>query len=145
MIKAFFFLVIFLSLTAKAQVNFEQATFNEALAKAKSAQKNLFIYFYTDWCAPCKQLDTIVFHDVKIKEWLNSKFICLKVNAEKGEGIMLDSTYNIGAYPTFLFLDSIGSKVGIVKGTRSNEDYLTIIKSNSREDPFQRDLENRHK
>ena len=43
--------------------------------------------------------------------------------------------YEIGAYPTFLFLNAEGEELGRVTGTRLNEDYVVVIRSRGREDP----------
>ena len=133
------FLIIF-SANAISQVGFEHLGFNQALLKAKENNKNMFVYFYTDWCAPCKQLDTIVFADPKIRKLLNDNYISLKLNAEKGEGLELNKKYNSDGYPTFVFIDSTGKLLGEINGTRSNEGYFTAIKSQGRDDPEGKEL-----
>ena len=111
----------------KVIVNWEK-NFETALKKAQENNKTIFIYFWTDWCAPCKQLDGIVFSDTLLGAAIN-QYICLKLNAEKGEGINLRNKYNIGGYPTFLFIDKNEKEIGRIIGTRSNAKYLTLIKN----------------
>jgi thiol:disulfide interchange protein len=118
-----------------AQVSFEHSSFGKSLQKAGQDGKVLFVYLYTDWCAPCKQLDTIVFSDPRIRDLLNGRFVCLKLNAEKGEGIKVNADYHVGGYPTFLFLDSTGKKLGQILGTLSNDRYLVAIRNNGHLDP----------
>lgn len=102
-----------------------------ALEKAKVQDEVVFIYFWTDWCAPCQQLDEIVFSDAKLGPAIN-KYVSLKVNAEEGEGIKLRKKYNIGGYPNFLFLDKNGKEIGRIRGTRGNEEYLKLINNQGR-------------
>lgn len=121
--------------SAHAQINFEKTGYTEAFNKAKQQNKVLFIYFYTDWCAPCKQLDAVVFSDPAIKAAINDNYVSLKLNAEKGEGIELSKRNNVGGFPTFLFVDIKGKEIGRIIGTRANNDYLIAIKSQGRNDP----------
>jgi len=119
----------------QAQVNFEKQGYSEAFDKATQQNKILFVYFYTDWCAPCKQIDTLVFSDPAIRAAINDNYVSLKLNAEKGEGIKLAKRYQVGGYPTFLFLDKNARAMGRIVGTRGNSDYLTAIKSQGKNDP----------
>lgn len=141
--KRFFFLLLFLLVfvgVALSQVFFEKLRFDQALQKARRESKTIFIYFYTDWCAPCKQLDTIVFTEPEIRDLLNTHHVNLKVNAEKGDGIKLNKKYNTDGYPTFVFIDTTGALLGEIHGTRSNEGYFIAIQSLGREDPEGREL-----
>jgi thiol:disulfide interchange protein len=119
-----------------AQVHFEGSSFKTAAAKAGRLHKSLFIYFYTDWCAPCKQIPTIVFTDPRIKAVIDRQYVSLKVNAEKGEGITLAKRYGVVSFPTFLYTEANGHELGRIIGTRSNDDYFIAIKSSGRMDPF---------
>jgi thiol:disulfide interchange protein len=127
------------------QIRFETSGYDGALEKAGRTNKLVFIYFYTDWCVPCKQLPGIVFVDSLIRSAIESKYVSLKLNAEKGEGVRLAKQFQVGGFPTFLFLDPHGKLLGRVEGTRSNSDYLVAIKSAGRIDPLRDELEQRMK
>ncbi len=117
-----------------AQVQFTDLTFEEALAKAEAENRDVFIYFWTEWCAPCRQLESIAFADSALAAAIN-EFVPLKLDAEAGEGVDLNARYEIRGYPTFLFLNAEGEELGRVEGTRTNENYVTAILSRGREDP----------
>ena len=107
---------LFFQLIAFGQgVNFVEKDFDEVLAKAKQSNKYIFIDFYTNWCAPCKMMDKQVFPQKNVGEYFNSKFISLKINAEK-EGIDLAKKYGIKAYPTFVILDKNGGLQHVFAG-----------------------------
>ncbi len=120
--------------SAYAQVQFAELTFEEALTKAQTENRDIFIYFWTEWCAPCRQLDSIVFADSAVATLIN-EYVPLKLDAEAGQGADLNARYEIGGYPTFLFLNAEGEELGRVTGTRLNEDYVVVIRSRGREDP----------
>ena len=134
-ISALALLAIFFVLQASAQVHFEGSSYKSAAEKARRLHKTIFIYFYTDWCAPCKQIPKIVFTDSRIRAVIDSQYVSLKVNAEKGEGVALAKRYGVGSFPTFLYTEADGHEIGRIIGTRSNDDYLIAIKSSGRTDP----------
>ena len=103
--KIFLFIAfLWISLVSFAQdgVNFEHLSFREALDKAKSEQKYVFMDCYTSWCGPCKNMTQNVFPQKKAGDYFNPKFICVKYDMEKGEGPELGKRFEVRAYPTFL-------------------------------------------
>lgn len=98
-------------------VKFEKEDFNSALVKAKTENKLIFIDFYTGWCGPCLKFTQTVLTDEEVGKYMNSTFINLKYDAEKGEGITLSKRYNVKSYPTLLVLDSNGN---IIEGVTEN-------------------------
>lgn len=110
------------ALTSFAQtegVNFEPGTFQEALNKAKANKKGpkvVFLDCYTTWCGPCKQMANNVFPTKEAGDYFNKKFVNIKIDMEKGEGIELAKKYSVAAYPTFLILDAEGTEIGRVVG-----------------------------
>ena len=67
-------------------IRFEQLDVNAAVAKAKKENKLVFIDVYTTWCGPCKWLSKNVFTDDAVGTYYNEHFVCIKVDAEKGQG-----------------------------------------------------------
>ena len=61
-------------------VKFEQSDFESALIKAKKENKNLFIDFYTGWCAPCLSFTKNVLTDEEVGKFMNNTFINLKLS-----------------------------------------------------------------
>ena len=104
-------------------INFQEGTFEEVLAKAKSENKLVFMDCYTVWCGPCKKLAKEVFPQKEVSAFFNDNYVSLTMDMEKGEGIELARYYNITAYPTLLFLDVRGEIVGRVEGA-VNADQL---------------------
>ncbi|MFS4455671.1 thioredoxin family protein [Maribacter sp. 2304DJ31-5] len=96
-----------LSITANAQgIQFFKGTFDEAIAKAKEENKLVFVDFYTTWCGPCKMMSKRVFPQKIVGDYFNEKFVSIKIDAEKGEGIALADTYKVEAYPTLVYINS---------------------------------------
>lgn len=116
-----------LTLLVMAQTNFRHITFDEAKAAAKAEGKLVFVDFYTEWCGPCKKMASAVFPQPKVGEMMNAKFVSIKIDAEKGEGVKLAKQYNVTAYPTFIIADTEGKEMGRVLGLRYYDDLKNDI------------------
>lgn len=92
-------------------IEFEHGTFAEALVKAKQENKLVFMDCYTSWCKPCKLLVKNVFPQKEVGDLFNERFVNLKVDMEKGEGLELNKRYDVVGYPTLLFIDANGEVV----------------------------------
>ena len=84
---------------------------SEAIALAETEGKLVFLDFYTTWCLPCKLMDEEVFSDPAFGEFMNERFVSLKVDAERGNGPNLAALYAVGAYPTLIFVDRNGREL----------------------------------
>ena len=126
-------IILFLSvslfaLSLVAQTKFRDITYKEALAAAKAEKKLVFIDFYTSWCGPCKMMMKNIFPLKEVGNYLNSKFVCVKIDAEKGEGPELAKRYQVKAYPTFVAINPaeeiLMTKVG---GSGSGSGFIGSI------------------
>lgn len=97
-------------------VNFDTSSFAEIKTKAKAEGKLIFMDVATSWCGPCNWLSQYIFTNDTVAEYFNSKFINVKFDAEKGEGIEIAREYNVRCYPNLLFIDVDGNIVHRVGG-----------------------------
>ncbi|MEH3114299.1 thioredoxin family protein [Pedobacter terrae] len=124
-------LLLSLVITAKAQtkkINFEHLTFREALAKAKSENKLVFVDCFTTWCIPCKQMEASVFTQDSVADFYNKNFVNIKVDMEKGEGSVLKKMFTVEAYPSYLILDAEGKIRNKFVGGMSAKDFIANAK-----------------
>lgn len=116
---------ILAGITVNAQgIKFEKVTFAEAVTKAQKENKLVFIDFYTTWCGPCKAMDANIFPDKKVGDYFNEKFVSIKLDAEKGEGITLAQKYTVKGYPTLLFLNNDETEKDRLVGAAPNADFF---------------------
>ena len=107
-------------------VNFEKESWSNTLAKAKAENKIVFVDAYTTWCGPCKMMDAKTFPDEKVGNFFNKNFINIKVDAEKGDGLIIAEKYKIISYPTLFFVNCDGELVHSSFGARTPEELIEL-------------------
>jgi protein disulfide-isomerase len=97
-------------------------SYEQAVAKAKESGKPILVDFTgSDWCGWCIKLDEEVFAKDEFKAWAEKKVVLLKLdfphNTElpaslKKQNDELAQKHEIQGFPTILFLDAEGKKIG---------------------------------
>lgn len=117
-----------ISCLAQSGIKFLDAEYGEVLALAELEGKLVFIDAYTDWCAPCKKMDSEVFTKKEVGSFYNANFLSVKINMEKGEGIGLAEKYLIYAYPSLLFINYDGTIAHRYAGFQDEKGLLALGK-----------------
>ena len=110
----------------RQELRFVKTDLLKQIESAKAAGKPVFMDFYTDWCGPCRVMDRDVFTDGNLATFFNENFLNLKINAEKGEGVVLAKQFGINGYPTLLFLDMGGVEAQRVVGIATASKLMKI-------------------
>jgi thioredoxin-related protein len=122
-------LLLFISLSAFAQINFATGNWAEVKAKAKKENKFIFVDVYTTWCGPCKEMTKNIFPNKDVSDFYNEKFVSYKFDAEKGEGIEFAKTYQIQSFPALVYFSPKGEAVHISFGSSDVESFISLGKT----------------
>lgn len=106
---------------------FVDVEFDEAMKRASEAKKVVFVDFFTTWCAPCKKLDAVTWADEAVQAWLTEATVPLKIDAEKQRD--LAQRYDVGAFPTLIFLQADGTELDRLVGYLEPEEFLEKARS----------------
>lgn len=89
---------------------------NEAIAKAKAANKHVFVQIGGNWCVWCIKFDAFCKEDAEITKLINDNYITIKLNFSP-ENRNEEATRFIGGnpgrfgYPVFVILGTDGKRI----------------------------------
>jgi thioredoxin-related protein len=119
----------------------EQGNWEQIKARAAAEHKFVFVDAYATWCGPCKKMDREVYTDAAVGEYVNDKFIALKVQVDKtdkdneftkfwyNDAAKLQQTYSISELPTFLFFNEKGELVQRQAGYLAPDAFIALCKT----------------
>lgn len=111
---------------------------NAGLQSASSSGRPVLVDVYTDWCGWCKRMDKDVYARADVRDYLNAKFVTIKLNAESAEAATfegrnytartLSSRLEVSGYPTTVFLRANGEKLVNVPGYLPPDRFLKLLR-----------------
>ena len=100
---------------AQTAASGEGVAFGSSLSAARKAAeasgKPILIDAMTTWCAPCRLMDQQVFSEPAVGAYVNANFEPVKLDMERGEGLIVGSSYGVRGYPTILIIDPEGREL----------------------------------
>ena len=120
------------------QLQVKSLVFNDALAKARSEDKPIFLEFYTDWCPYCRKFQKETVNDRKVARMLAKNFVYVRFNAEDSKNrvkfdgksfshVELTQAFGITSYPSLVFLDSKSQPITMLAGFVPPKQFATVL------------------
>ena len=101
--------------------------YSKGIAKAKDLDKNVIIYFYSDHCPYCWQMEEFVLGDPEVDKYIKERYVFISVSIEQVPP-ELDRRFNPIGTPYFVFYDPQREKVLLeVFGSREKEDFMNLL------------------
>ncbi len=107
-------------------------------ALSASTNKVMLIDVYTDWCTWCKKMDKDTYHTPEISDYVNQKFVPIRLNAESqesrffgGQNItdsVLALALGVQEYPTTIFVTPEGTPITSVPGYIPPADFKQMLR-----------------
>lgn len=126
-------------------IKFEQegTTLDKAAAKAKKENKLVFVDCYTQWCGPCKKMIRDVFPQAKVGEYMNARFVNIKIDMEAKYAEGLSKEWQVSGYPTFIIFNADGKEIGRFMGGSDADGFIRRVEEKSTVDAAANSLEER--
>ncbi len=124
--------VLVLCLTFILSLAFGQAVwlsdFERAVQLAKEQDKKLLVYFSSDHCPYCWQMENYVLVDPEVEKYISDKFIIVSIEVEDMSE-ELEEKFNVFGTPYIVFYDPKRDKViSELFGSREADDFIAILK-----------------
>jgi len=120
-------LILFISALLIGGETYWFTDFDRGIQEAKKLKRNVIVYFYSDYCPYCRQMEEFVFGDPEVDSYIREKyvFISLPVDLSHPE---VDRRFNPIGTPYFVFYDPDREKILLeVFGSREKEDFLNLL------------------
>ena len=95
------------------------------LARAKSEEKHVFLYFHADWCSYCKKLKQTTFKDKRVVAYLAENFVSISVDTDKDTRRATE--WKVRGLPTLWFLDVDGKKISHLPGFVTPDQFMYVL------------------
>ena len=119
----------------KSQVKFiEVSTLQEMEAVQKKASDQmlmLFVDVYATWCGPCKMMDQQVYTDPAVGDFMNARFVSVRLDGECEYGMQYVAEQQLEGYPTMYIFSDKGDRVSKIVGFTPAEELVTSLTSTS--------------
>lgn len=119
-----------------SEINWQK--YEVGLKLAEESGKQMMIDFSTSWCGYCRKMDRETFSDPKVIDYINTNFVPIKIDGDSRREVNIDGfkttekkltkeVYGVSGYPTFVFLESNGSRIGRQPGYQPPTAFLSLL------------------
>lgn len=98
----------------------------QAARYSREKKTPLFIYFYTKYCGPCKELSKKVFVDPTFQQYLES-LVAVQIDANTDIGEAAAKHYRVHSYPTMIVCEPGGREIERFYGFSPREKFVATI------------------
>lgn len=120
-------------------IKFEQnLSWEQIKARAKSENKYIFLDAYTTWCVPCKMMDKEVYPNDTVGQFINEKFISVKVQMDStgrdneqvkrwyADARAIEKEFKVIGYPSYLFFNPAGTLIYKALGYKNVPGFIKL-------------------
>ena len=114
-----------LNIAAAGADSIEWHTYDDGMARSRFEKKKVFLYFYSEWCAYCRDMDLKTFKDPNVIGTLNRSFIPIRVNSDREQAAA--TLFRVKGLPDSWFLAESGDVIGHRPGFIPADQMMKIL------------------
>lgn len=124
----FSFILFFLTISADtfASDGIKWHKFDEAKKLCNNNQTKMFIYFYSDSCRYCREMENKTFKDKTVTDTLNNNFIPVRINGDNERNLTFK--YKVRGWPGILFVGDKEEAIFKHLGYIPPEMFISVLK-----------------
>lgn len=110
---------------AAAADRIEWHSYDDGMARSKFEKKKVFLYFYAEWCAYCRDMDLKTFKDPGVIGVLNRNFIPIRLDSDREQAAA--ALFRVKGLPDSWFLAESGDVIGHRPGFIPADQLMKIL------------------
>jgi thioredoxin-related protein len=114
-----------LNLAAAASDRVDWHTYDAGMSRSKFEKKKVYLYFYAEWCAYCRDMDRKTFKDPSVIGTLNRDFIPIRVDSDREQAAA--ALFRVKGLPDSWFLAESGDIIGHRSGFIPADQLMKIF------------------
>jgi thioredoxin-related protein len=99
--------------------------YEAGMARSRFEKKKALVYFYTDSCPYCTQMEKMTFSNPEVASLLNRNFIPIRVNAEREPAVA--NLFRVKGFPDIWFMTEAGDVIGHRPGYMPSDEMLKVL------------------
>ncbi len=100
-------------------------SYDAGMSRSKFEKKKVFLYFYAEWCAYCRDMDVKTFKDPAVIGVLNRNFIPIRVDSDREQAAA--ALFRVKGLPDSWFLAEGGDIIGHRPGFIPADQLMKIL------------------
>ena len=119
-------MVVLLPSLAPAAGRVNWYDYKEARALGKAQEKKVFLYFRSDNCTYCSQMEKETLSAPEVARFLNRHFISARIDTDRNPAI--SAKYRVVGLPTAYFIGDDGTRIGGLPGFQPSDRFLAFLR-----------------
>jgi|GEM_PF-2684725 len=108
-----------------SQIKFKALDTYQAVQKAQTSDKYIFVSFEASWCKPCQWMKKNVYSAQRITNKLNDQYVAVK--SDMSSPNEWSTTYDVKLLPYAMILDQYGNKIADLAGSSSIAEMSSFL------------------